>query len=253
MSRHGTENSLVDLITDRAGSLWAGDTIKADDKADEHGLAPVCTAEYDRVFGAAVSQGNRKGRGPAVFDIYRAWSPDGKPENTRLCCMSVKTESEKSSYIRLTTGGDAHMQRVINAALNGYKIPVLVYQETGDDMGRVTVIEVSRLIQISGWPPGPLPFGERYGRGQAPAVYFSWSSVRKSGVKGNGKARERANLEYPYFEEETGIYHISPSERRYRELKVNLASINSGWIEGVYPEELPGIIEGLCWESLSIK
>lgn len=214
--------------------------------------ARVC-ADWDRRFPnlPLVSDGvTSRGRGTTGFDLFRK-------VGCRSDFLSVKTDTIENksgklpSKLSLSTGNLETIWSLIEGINRGSSLATVVFSSyNGQDGprsdGLALFLDLAQYIRggVATAPKGG------YRKGQAPPVYFKWSSRRKCGSKRAKLAR--INREYPYVDEQ-GRKWVSPEHVCYRELVVSLTAIGinrKSWVP-CDMRDLPSMVEGQNWDRLS--
>lgn len=205
--------------------------------------------------GREVTHFTRAGRGTTAFDLFRQVESCGI---IRTDFLSLKTDTigpdgKLPSKVELATGNVETLSALLDGINRGAALPTLVFASENDDNGDplldgfAIVIDLGEVLRngIAPIEAGP------YGKGQAPPAYFRWSAARPCG--GKGKRILRENLTFPHIDEQ-GRRWVAPDKVCYSELVCSFAGLGltrADW-RPVHVSDLPGLVETLDWNILSL-
>lgn len=188
--------------------------------------------EIKEVFPEFNFNDKNKGRGSTIFNVFTS----GK-------MLSVKT-AENSCVI--TTGNKSSVDALVKAANNNVKMNIFLYKSSSNKALMFDLGEILRNHRIKE------PNLNGYDRGQAPPVYWKWSSPRTSGSC-HGKMKTRIEMEnsarafgmtdlYPYEDNNDNLW-IAANKICYRQLVVSISACGlSNW-KNVALKDIPDFIK----------
>jgi len=214
-----------------------------------------------------------RGRGTTLIDLTRKIGD--RADFLQVKAATIGPDGKLPSRIELGSGLDSTISGIVDAAMRGSAIPIVLFASENDgdgspsDQGFAVFFDAAPFIREYGCVPTTL---EPFKNGQAPPVYCKLTSRKISGVPGGTKAAREAVQAYEQYGlplprgkwerraegfekgfDAKGRYWSSPYGVHYTEVRISLSACGikrANWVP-MNLGDLPQFIEKNDWRSLS--